>query len=128
MTRFASQFVDLAWDAMTRPSFELKHPVIVGTVVLGAAAALLAGFPILSTAVAALAAYAILRLGVAMLGGLARPVPDPPPPGELRKVKLTYRCDVCGAEARMTVAPTEEPEPPRHCQDDMRLVTPVDDL
>jgi hypothetical protein len=43
-------------------------------------------------------------------------------------VKITYRCDVCGAEVRMTVAPTEEPDPPRHCQDDMRLVTPVDEL
>jgi hypothetical protein len=113
---------------MRRPTFELKHPVVVGIVVVGAAAALVAGFPILSTAVAALAAYVILRLGVAMLGGLARPVPEPPPPGELRKVKLTYRCDVCGAEVRMTVAPTEEPEPPRHCQDDMRLVTPVDEV
>jgi hypothetical protein len=113
---------------MTRPTFELKHPVVVGIVVLGAAAALIAGFPIVSTAIAALAAYVILRLGIAMLGGLARPVPEPPPVGELRKVKLTYRCDVCGAEVRMTVAPTEEPDPPRHCQDDMRLVTPVEDL
>jgi len=25
-----------------------------------------------------------------------------------------------------TVAPDEDPEPPRHCQDDMTLVTPVD--
>jgi hypothetical protein len=113
---------------MTRPKLELKHPVVVGIVVLGAAAALLAGFPIVSTAIAALAAYVILRLGVAMLASLARPVPEPPPAGELRKVKITYRCDVCGAEVRMTVAPTEEPEPPRHCQDDMRLVTPVDEL
>lgn len=106
--------------------FELKHPVVVGIVVLGAAGALLAGFPIVSTAVAALAAYAILRLGVAMLGGLARPVPEPPPPGELRKVKIAYRCDICGTEVRMTVSPTEEPEPPRHCQEEMRLVTPVE--
>jgi hypothetical protein len=106
--------------------FRLEHPIVVGVVVVGAAAALVWGFPILNVAVAAVAAWAILRLGVAMLAGLARPLPEPPPPGELRKVKLVFRCDVCGTEVRMTAAPTEEPEPPRHCQDDMRLVTPVD--
>jgi len=104
----------------------IRHPVIVGVCVLGSAAALLAGFPILNVAVASVAAYLILRVGTMMLGGLARPVPEPPPPGELRKVKITYRCDICGAEVRMTVAPTEEPEPPRHCQEDMTLVTPVE--
>jgi hypothetical protein len=111
-------------DRLTR----IKHPVILGAAVLGAAAALLAGFPLVSVVVAAVAAWVILRLGVMMLGGLARPVPEPPPPGELRKVKLVYRCDICGAEVRMTVSPTEDPEPPRHCQEDMRLMTPVDDL
>jgi hypothetical protein len=105
---------------------QLKHPVVVGIVVVGAAAALVAGFPILSTAIAAAATYVILRLGVAMLGGLARPAPEPPPPGELRKVKIVYRCDLCGTEVRMTVSPTEEPEAPRHCLEDMRLVTPVE--
>jgi hypothetical protein len=105
---------------------QLKHPVVVGIVVIGAAAALIAGFPILSTAVAALAGYVILRLGVAMLASLARPIPEPPPAGELRKVKIAYRCDVCGTEVRMTVSPTEEPEAPRHCLEDMRLVTPVE--
>lgn len=104
----------------------IRHPVILGMCVLGAAAALLAGFPILNVAVAAVACYAMLRIGTMMLGGLARPIPEPPPPGELRKVKITYRCEICGAEVRMTVAPTEEPEPPRHCQEDMTLVTPVD--
>ncbi len=39
-----------------------------------------------------------------MLGGLVRPMPEPPPPGELRKVKITYRCSICGTEVRMTVA------------------------
>src|SRR5690606_21144564 len=106
--------------------FELKHPVVVGMVVLGAAAALLAGYPIASTAIGALGGYAILRVGVAMLGALARPAPEPPPPGELRKVKIAYRCDICGTEVRMTVSPTEEPDPPRHCQEEMRLVAPVD--
>lgn len=106
--------------------YQLKHTIVVGVVVLGAAAALVAGFPILNVAVAALAAYVILRLGVAMLAGLAQPPPEPPPAGELRKVKIIYRCEICGAEVRMTVAPSEQPEPPRHCQDEMVLVTPVD--
>ena len=65
-------------------------------------------------------------LGVVMLGGLARPVPEPPPPGELRRVRLTYRCSICGTEVRMTAANDEDPEPPRHCQDDMDLVAPID--
>jgi hypothetical protein len=70
----------------------------------------------------------LLRVGMAVLGGLARPVPEPPAAGELRKVRLTYRCSICGTEVRMTAANDEMPEPPRHCQDDMDLVTPVDDL
>ncbi len=79
-------------------------------------------------AVAAVAVYVLMKIGFAMLGGLARPVPEPPPAGELRKVKLMYRCSICGTEVRMTVANDEMPEPPRHCQDEMDLVTPVDEL
>jgi len=78
-----------------------------------------------------LAAFAVLlffKIGFAMLGGLAQPVPEPPPAGELRKVKIMYRCSICGTEVRMTVANDEMPDPPRHCQDEMDLVTPVDDL
>ncbi len=68
----------------------------------------------------------ILRVGIAMLRGLAQPLPEPPPVGELRKVKISFRCDICGMEARMTLAPDEEPDPPRHCLEDMRLITPVE--
>jgi hypothetical protein len=63
---------------------------------------------------------------VAVLGGLATPLPPPPPPGELRRVRLTYRCSICGTEVRMTSANDEVPEPPRHCQEDMDLVAPID--
>ena len=80
---------------------------------------------IFRVAIALVAIYVILRLGIAMLRGLARPVPEPPPPGELRKVKITYRCSICGTEVRMTVANDEVPDPPRHCQDEMELVAPV---
>jgi threonine dehydrogenase-like Zn-dependent dehydrogenase len=72
--------------------------------------------------IAVMAAALIWRIGTTMLGGLARPIPEPPPPGELRKVKLVYRCSICGTELRMTAANDEVPEPPRHCQDDMDLV------
>jgi hypothetical protein len=70
----------------------------------------------------------LFKIGFAMLGGLATPIPEPPPPGELRKVKLSFRCSICGTEVRMTAANDEMPDPPRHCQEDMDLVTPVDDL
>ena len=71
-------------------------------------------------------ALVILRVGLAVLRALARPVPAPPPAGELRKVNLRYRCSVCGTELRMTAAPDEDPEPPRHCLEDMDLVTPLE--
>ncbi len=76
--------------------------------------------------IAVVIAYAVLRLGLAMLRNLARPLPEPPDPGVLRKVKIEYRCAICGAEVRMTVAPDEDPDPPRHCQDEMDLVAPIE--
>ena len=39
-------------------------------------------------------------------------------------MRLTYRCSICGTEVRMTAANDEDPEPPRHCQEDMDLVAP----
>lgn len=81
---------------------------------------------VLNVLIAVVAGFLIIRIGLAMLRGLARPVPEPPPAGELRKVKITYRCSICGTEVRMTVAPDEDPEPPRHCLEDMDLVAPVD--
>ncbi len=76
--------------------------------------------------IAVVIGYGVLRLGLAMLRNLARPLPEPPDPGILRKVKIEYRCAICGAEVRMTIAPDEDPEPPRHCQDEMDLVTPIE--
>jgi hypothetical protein len=68
----------------------------------------------------------IFKVGFALLGGMSQPLPEPPPPGELRKVKIQYRCSICGAELRMTVANDEMPDPPRHCLEDMDLVAPVE--
>ena len=83
---------------------------------------------VLKLLVAVAAAALIWRVGTVMLGWLARPIPEPPPPGELRKVKILYRCSICGTEVRMTTANDQMPDPPRHCLEDMDLVTPVDDL
>lgn len=76
---------------------------------------------VLKIALAVAVAMFIFRLGLAVLRMLATPIPEPPPAGELRKVKLQYRCSLCGTEVRMTVAPDEAPVPPHHCMDDMEL-------
>ena len=72
------------------------------------------------------AGYVILKLGFAVLRALARPLPLPPPEGEMRRVKLTYRCSLCGMELRVQSAVSENPEPPRHCMDEMELVVPAE--
>ena len=86
------------------------------------------GFGPIRVAIAVVAAYVLLRIGVAVIGAFARPVPEPPPPGELRRVKLTYRCSSCGTELRMTLANDQVPQAPRHCADEMELTTAVEDL
>ena len=73
----------------------------------------------------ALIVFVVVRVGLAVLRALSTPPPAPPPPGELRKVNLRFRCSVCGTELRMTAAPDEDPEPPRHCLEDMQVVAPV---
>ena len=91
-------------------------------------AKLLTDASIVALLVAAGAVWVLFKIGFVMLGGLAQPVPEPPPPGELRKVKIMYRCTICGTEVRMTTANDQMPDAPRHCMDEMELVTPVDDL
>ena len=76
---------------------------------------------VLKIIVAVAVAVILLRTGIALLRALATPIPEPPPAGELRKVKIQYRCSLCGTEVRMTVATDEQPDPPRHCMDDMEL-------
>jgi len=64
---------------------------------------------IFNIVIACLAFYFIMKTGMKLLGGFSQPMAEPPPPGEMRKVKLNYRCDVCGSEARMTLALDEDP-------------------
>lgn len=92
--------------------------VVVGVLISDASA--------FSMIVAVVAGGLIFKAGLAMLGGMVQAVPEPPPPGELRKVKIQYRCSICGSELRMIVANDEMPDPPRHCLEDMDLVTPVE--
>lgn len=68
----------------------------------------------------------VMRIGIVVLRALSQPAPAPPPPGELRKVNLRYRCTICSAELKMTAAAEEDPEPPRHCMEDMQLVVRVE--
>lgn len=94
----------------------------------GAAAWWATGASWLAILVAVVAGWLILKVGFAVLSSLATPLPPPPPKGELRKVRLVYRCSLCGTEVRMTSANDEVPEPPRHCMEDMDLVTSLDDI
>ena len=98
--------------------------VVLVVIAIGAALALDVS-PVLA-AVAVLSGALILWVGWFFLRTVGTPPPPPPEPGTIRKVKLVYRCSVCGAEVRMTAAPTEEPEPPRHCFENMDLVAPID--
>ena len=86
----------------------------------------IADSPVVTTTLALLLGFVIIRSGLFFLQSFATPPPPPPDPGTLRKVKLVFRCNVCGTEVRMTAATNEDPEPPRHCMDDMALVSPVE--
>ncbi len=94
-------------------------------VVLGIALTVLTDVPGVTVFGSLILGASILRIGFFFLQQFATPPPPPPDPGTLRKVKLTFRCNVCGTEVRMTSATDEDPEPPRHCMDDMQLVAPT---
>ena len=80
------------------------------------------------TLIAVVAAYVLLTIGLRVVGSFARPIPEAPPAGELRRVRLKYRCPSCGTELRMTHANDQVPDPPRHCADEMELLTNLDDV
>lgn len=86
------------------------------------------GYPLIRTLIAVASGYLLLAIGIRVLGAFARPIPDAPPPGELRRVKLTYRCPSCGTELRLTLANDTVPAPPRHCADEMELTTNLEDI
>ncbi len=113
---------------LDRPTFGPRQRLFWALLVLiFAALVVFSDFSVGRILLAIIAIGVMLKIGFVMMGGLARPLPEPPPPGELRKVKIMYRCSVCGTEVRMTTANDEMPDPPRHCQDEMDLVTPITD-
>ncbi|MGZ0228790.1 MAG: hypothetical protein ACKVKO_02340 [Acidimicrobiales bacterium] len=77
--------------------------------------------------IAVVTAFLLMRSGMRLLGGMSQMMPEPPPPGELRKVRIMYRCSLCGTEVQMRMAPDEDPPAPRHCLEDMDLVAPVEE-
>jgi hypothetical protein len=83
------------------------------------------GFAV-SLLIALAMAFVIFKVGYALLGSFGSPMPEPPPAGELRRVKLTYRCPQCGMQLRVTQAPDQEILAPRHCMDEMDLVPEPD--
>ena len=103
-----------------------QHPYIAAIAVIEVVVSLWLGADVVPALITGAAIWLVLRLGVMILGGLARPIPEPPPAGELRKVKIGYRCEICGTEVRMTISPDQDPEPPRHCQEDMTEMAPID--
>lgn len=104
-----------------------RQQILMVTLAVLAVTFLAAGFSLWRTAIAIAVMFVLFRLGFAVVGAFARPVPAPPPPGELRRVRLTYRCAECGTELRMTLANDEVPEPPRHCTEPMELTATAED-
>jgi hypothetical protein len=61
----------------------------------------------------------IYVIGASMLRKFKTVPPAEPDPDEVQPVHLKFRCAVCGAEVTMTAAQGDDPEPPRHCREDM---------
>ena len=64
-------------------------------------------------------AVTIYVIGAALLRKFkVEPEPEPDP-AQLRPVEVEFRCTICGTTVVMTAAAGDEPEPPRHCREDM---------
>ena len=65
------------------------------------------------------AAVIIYVLGAGLIRKFKIQPEAEPDPADLKPVDVEYRCTVCGATVVMTAAPGDDPEPPRHCREDM---------
>ena len=77
---------------------------------------------ILRIAIGVAVAVVIYVIGASMLRKFHVAPPAEVDPEDIKPVDLQFRCIVCGAEVTMTAAQEEDPEPPRHCREDMILV------
>ena len=68
----------------------------------------------------------IWKVGLGILRSMTSSLPPPPPSGEMRRINVRYRCSVCGMELKLTLAPDQDPPPPKHCLEEMQFVAPVD--
>jgi hypothetical protein len=66
-------------------------------------------------------ALVVYVIGASMLRKFQMAPPEEPDPEDIKPVDLHFRCIVCGAEVTMTAA-QDDPDPPRHCREDMVLV------
>jgi hypothetical protein len=69
--------------------------------------------------------WCLWKVGTGMIRSLMTPLPPPPPAGEMRRVNVRYRCGVCGLEIKLTLAPDEDPPPPKHCLEDRDMMAPI---
>ena len=67
-------------------------------------------------------AVTVYVIGASMLRKFQVAPPAEPDPDDVKPVDLHFRCIVCGAQVTMTAAQEEDPDPPRHCREDMVLV------
>lgn len=79
---------------------------------------------IVRIAVGVVGVVVIYVIGAGLLAKFKIAPPAEPDPESVVAVDFRFRCIVCGAEVTMTAANAEaEIEPPRHCREDMVLVT-----
>jgi hypothetical protein len=64
-------------------------------------------------------AVTIYVIGAALLRKFKIEPEPKPDPTMLRPVDVEFRCTVCGTTVVMTTAAGDDPEPPRHCREDM---------
>ena len=74
---------------------------------------------ILRVVVGLAGAVTIYVIGAALLRKFKVEPETEPDPAQLRAVDVEFRCTVCGTTVVMTTAAGDEPEPPRHCREDM---------
>jgi hypothetical protein len=74
---------------------------------------------VLRVVVGLVGALTIYVVGASLLRKFKVPPEPEPDPAQLRPVEVEFRCTVCGTTVVMTSAAGDEPEPPRHCREDM---------